>query len=105
MKGKFGILISACVVVASVLFWYAQKEPYSTETVMESLWEVYDVQSTMIGGEDTDGKAIPTLWVEVYDKNDISKVEKYLEKNLAREDLKYYEIDVFLFEELTEKST
>ena len=40
VKGKLGILISACVVVASVLFWYVQKELYSTETVMESLKEV-----------------------------------------------------------------
>jgi hypothetical protein len=72
---------------------------------MESLWDEYDVQSTMIGGEDTEGKAIPTLWVDVYDEDDIPKVEKYLEKNLSRDDLKYYEIDVFLFEELTEKSS
>lgn len=105
VKGKLGIIISACVVVSSALFWYVQKEPYSTETVMESLWEEYDVQSTMIGGEDTEGIVIPTLWVDVYDKDDISGVEKYLEKNLSRDDLKYYEIDVFPYEELTEKSS
>lgn len=105
LRGKLGILISACVIGVSALFWFVQKEPYSTEIVMESLWDEYGVQSTMIGGEDTEGKAIPTLWVDVYDKDDISKVEKHLEKNLSRDDLKYYEIDVFYFEELTEKSS
>lgn len=94
-----GILISACVVVVAALFLYMQKEPYSTGTVMESLWDEYAVQSTMVGGEDSEGKSVPTLWVDVYDKDDIPKVEKYLEKNLSKNDLEYYEIDVFLFEE------
>lgn len=99
VKGKLALLISACVVVVAALFLYMQKEPYSTATVMESLWDEYGVQSTMIGGEDTEGKSLPTIWVDVYDKHDIHKVEKYLEKNLSRSDLDYYEIDVFLYEE------
>lgn len=44
VKGKLGVLISVCIVVASALFWYVQKEPFSTETVMYSLWDEYDVQ-------------------------------------------------------------
>lgn len=84
VKSKLGILISAFVVVLYALFLYMQKEPYSTTTVMESLWDEYGVQSTMIGGEDTEGNTIPTLWVDVYDKDDIPKIEKYLEKNLSK---------------------
>lgn len=99
VKGKLGILISACVVVVATLFLYIQREPYSTVTVMESLWDQYALQSFMIGGEDTEGKFAPTIWVDVYNQDDISKVEKYLEKNLSKSDLAYYEIDVFLFEE------
>ena len=95
VKGKLVILISACVVVVAALFLYMQKEPYSTETVMESLWDEYAVQSFMIGGEDSEGKSVPTLWVDVYDKDDIPKVEQYLEKRLSKEDLTKFEIDIF----------
>lgn len=103
VKGKLGILLSVCVVLISALFLYMQKEPYSTAAVMESLLDKYDIQSTMIGGEDPEGKSVPTLWVDVYDKDDIPKVEKYLERKLSSNDLEYYEIDVFLFDDLTEK--
>jgi len=98
VKSKIGIFVLACAVIGIALFAVVQKEPYSTEAVMDSVWNKYNVQSTMIGGESTDGKSDPTLWVDVYDDDDIPKVEKYLEKNLSQEDLEYYEIDVFPYE-------
>ena len=73
IKGKLGILISACVVVVSALFLYMQKEPYSTETdKLESI-----------------------IRIDVYDENDIPKAEQYLEKSLSKEDLTKFEIDIF----------
>lgn len=95
LKGKLGILVLGCAVAVFVFLAFSQKEPYSTEAVMDSVRDKYNVQSTMIGGESTDGKSIPTLWVDVYDEDDIAKVENYLEKNLSQDDLEYYEIDIF----------
>lgn len=91
LKSKLGILILACVVVVSALFWYAQKEPYSTEAVMDSLWDKYSVQSTVIGGTD------PILDVSVYDEEDINGVESYLESNLSEEDSKNYTLNVYQY--------
>ena len=86
---KFGAIFLTSVIVMSVLFWYTQQKPYSTEQVMNSLWDKYEVQSTQIG--DTD----PVIWIDVYDKNDVPEVEKYLKAKLSRDDLEYYEIEVF----------
>ena len=88
-KRKLGTLILATIIVLSLVFWYVQKEPYSTERVVSSLFDKYEVQSTQIG--DTD----PVIWIDVYDKNDIPKVEKYLKANLSKEDLEHYEIEIF----------
>ena len=88
-KRKLGTLILATIIVLSLVFWYVQKEPYSTERVVSSLFDKYDVQSTQIGGTD------PVIWIDVYDKNDIPEVEKYLKANLSKEDLDHYEIEVF----------
>ncbi|WP_374963266.1 hypothetical protein [Lysinibacillus sp. RS5] len=93
VKSKFGILILACAVIWIALFVFTQKEPYSTEAVMDSLWVKHNVQSTMIG--DTD----PVLEVSVFDEKDITVVESYLKNNLSKEDLEHYEINVFLFSE------
>jgi hypothetical protein len=86
---KFGALILAGIIVMSGVFLYLQKEPYRTELVLDSLWEKYEVQSTQIGITD------PVITIDVYDKNDISDVEKFLKANLSKEDLKKYEIEVF----------
>ena len=102
LKGKLGIFVSICAVIGIALFGFMQKEPYSTKAVMDSVWDKYNVQSTMIGGESTDDTATPTLWVDVYDEDDIPQVENHLKKNLSQDDLEYYEIDVFLYE--SEKS-
>ncbi|QUW20463.1 hypothetical protein JSQ81_11380 [Sporosarcina sp. Marseille-Q4063] len=88
-KRKFGAIILASVIVISGVFLYLQKEPYSTELVLNSLWENYEVQSTQIGVTD------PVITIDVYDKNDISEVEKFLKANLSKDDLKKYEIEVF----------
>ena len=37
VKRKFGALILTSVIVMSVVFWYTQQKPYSTEQVMNSL--------------------------------------------------------------------
>ncbi|ETT80574.1 hypothetical protein MKZ08_13030 [Viridibacillus sp. FSL R5-0477] len=89
VKRKFGALILTSVIVMSVVFWYAQQKPYSTELVINSLWDKYEVQSTQIG--DTD----PVISIDVYDKNDIPEVEKYLKAKLSNDDLEHYEIEVF----------
>lgn len=89
MKSKFGLLILACVIVGAALFGYTQKEPYSTEVVVNSVWGKFEVQSTQI--RDTD----PVIWIDVYNKNDIVEVEKYVTENLSKEDLKHYEVNVF----------
>lgn len=95
VKGKLGTLISACVVVVAALFLYIQKEQYSTETVMESLWEEYGVQSMQYGEEGETDKLEYIIRIDVYDENDIPKVEQYLEKRLSKEDLTKFEIDIF----------
>ncbi|WP_438311622.1 hypothetical protein [Sporosarcina sp. FA9] len=73
----------------SVVFLYTQQQPYSTELVMESLWVKYEVQSFAIG--DTD----PVISIDVYDKNDIPEVKKYLKSKLSKDDLEHYEIKIF----------
>lgn len=89
MKNKFGLLILGCVIAGSSLFWYTHKEPYSTEVVVNSVWDKFEVQSTQIGGTD------PVIWIDVYNKNDIVKVEKYVKENLSKDDLEQYEVNVF----------
>ena len=89
VKRKLGALILTSVIVMSVVFWYTQQKSYSTEQVMNSLWDKYEVQSTQIG--DTD----PVIWIDVYEKNDIPEVEKYLKAKLSKDDLEHYEIEVF----------
>ncbi|MFD1927670.1 hypothetical protein ACFSFY_06270 [Sporosarcina siberiensis] len=108
MKRNIGILTLLGVVVAvSVLFGNAQnnagtteavKDPYSTQAVVDSVLDEYGVQSTLIsraggaGGTDESGYSI---LIDVYDENDIPKVEKYLENNLSKDDLTEYKIDIF----------
>lgn len=89
VKRKLGALILTSVIVMSVVFWFVQKEPYSTELVMDSLWDKYEVQSTQIGITD------PVITIDVYDKNDIPEVEKYLKAKLSKDDLEHYEIEIF----------
>ncbi|EGQ19188.1 hypothetical protein HMPREF9372_3755 [Sporosarcina newyorkensis 2681] len=89
IKRKLGALILTSIIVMSVVFLYTQQKPYSTELVMESLWDKYEVQSTGIGITD------PVISIDVYDKNDIPEVEKYLKSNLSKDDLEHYEIEIF----------
>ena len=89
VKSKLGTLIIASVIAMSVVFWYVLKEPYSTELVVDSLWNKFEVQSTQIG--DTD----PFISIDVFDKNDIPEVEKYLKSKLSKDDLEHFRIEVF----------
>lgn len=89
IKRKLGALIFAGVIVMSAVFWFTQQEPYSTEHVVTTLFDKFDVQSTQIGATD------PVISIDVYDKNDIPEVEKYLKANLSKDDLEHYEIEVF----------
>ncbi|MCM3757657.1 hypothetical protein M3197_09160 [Sporosarcina aquimarina] len=56
---------------------------------MDSLWAKYEVQSTQIGITD------PVITIDVYDKNDIPEIEKYLKAKLSKDDLEHYEIEIF----------
>lgn len=89
LRNKIGIFISVCAVIGIALFGLTEKESYSTEAVMDSLWDKHDVQSTMIGQTDS------VLDVSVYDGEDINNVRNYLESNLSKEDLKHYELHVY----------
>ncbi|MCG3088776.1 hypothetical protein [Sporosarcina cyprini] len=93
LKTTVGMFISACAIIGIVLFGLMKKEPYSTVAVMDSLWDKYDVQSTMIG--DTE----PVLDVSVYDEKDIIKVESYLKNNLSKEDLAHFKLVVYQYSE------
>lgn len=89
IKSRLGSLIITGVIVMSIVFWYVLKEPYSTELVVHSLWDKFEVQSTSVG--DT----VPIISIDVFDKNDIPEVEKYLKSKLSKEDLEHYRIEVF----------
>ncbi|GKV54492.1 hypothetical protein NCCP2222_04390 [Sporosarcina sp. NCCP-2222] len=89
IKSKPGVLILSSVIVLAIIFWYMQKEPYSTTRVVNSLSEKFEIQSTQIGITD------PVISIDVYDKNDIPEVEKYLKENLFKDDLRHYEIEIF----------
>lgn len=89
VKRKLGTLILASVIVMSVVFWYSLQGPYSTELVVDTLFDKYEVQSTQIGITN------PVIWIDVYDKNDIPEVEKYLKAELSKDDFEHYEIEVF----------
>lgn len=89
IKRKLGALILTSFIVISAVFLYVEQKPYSTELVLESLWNKFEVQRTGIGVTD------PVITIDVYDKNDIPEVEEYLKANLSKEDLEYYEIEIF----------
>ncbi|MEK5215997.1 MULTISPECIES: hypothetical protein [Psychrobacillus] len=89
VKRKLGTLILASIIVMSGVFWYSQQEPYNTELVVNTLFDKYEVQSSQIGITD------PIIWIDVYDKNDIPEVEKYLKAKLSKDDLEHYEVEVF----------
>lgn len=89
VKRKTGTLILTSIIVMSGVFWYSQQEPYSTELVVNTLFDKYEVQGTGIGVTD------PVISIDVYDKNDIPEVEKYLKAKLSKDDLEHYEIEVF----------
>ena len=43
IKSKLGSLVITGVIVMSIVFWYVLKEPYSTELVVDSLWDKFEV--------------------------------------------------------------
>lgn len=94
-KYKLGIFFLAGVVIISALLWNGQGEPYSTKTVVDSVWDKFGVQSYEIGEYQDPSEGNPIIAIDVYDKNDIPNVEKYLQDNLSKGDLTKYEIDVF----------
>ena len=89
VKRKLGTLILTSIIVISGVFVYSQQEPYSTELVVNTLFDKYEVQSSQIGITD------PVISIDVYDKNDIPNVETYLKAKLSKNDLEHYEIKVF----------
>lgn len=98
-KRKLGLLILVCTVIGVTLYAFIPKEPYSTEAIVHSVWDKFEVQSTQTGEPEAPDDGEPGIFIDVYNEEDIPKVEKYLEKKLSKEDLAKYEIDVFLFEE------
>lgn len=71
-----------------------QEKSYSTENIIDYVWNNYDVQSTQIGGEDTGKEVDPTIWIDVYNESQIPEIEAYLKSHLSEDDLDYYKIDV-----------
>ncbi|MEK3953770.1 MULTISPECIES: hypothetical protein [Psychrobacillus] len=49
VKRKLGTLILTSIIVISGVFWYSQQEPYSTELVVNTLFDKYEAQSSQIG--------------------------------------------------------
>ncbi|GAA0302062.1 hypothetical protein GGQ92_002289 [Gracilibacillus halotolerans] len=94
-KFKFGILFLVFVGIISAVFWSEQGESYSVETVVDSVWSEFMVQSSEIGEYENPSDGEPAIFIDVYDKNDIPRVEKYLQDNLSKNDLNKYEIVVF----------
>ncbi|UOQ83547.1 hypothetical protein [Gracilibacillus salinarum] len=89
VKIKWGMFI---FVVAAVLTFGLSShhvESYSTESAIQSVWEKYDVQSTMIGESDS------VIWVDVYDKKEIPEIKEYLQNRLSKKDMEKYKIEVF----------
>ncbi|MGJ9458494.1 hypothetical protein [Oceanobacillus sp. CF4.6] len=95
IKRKLGILVLMCAVATFTFIGFPQKEPYSVDGVVDSVWNKYKVQSTQVGGYGESSEREPAIFVDVYDKDDIRKVEKYLEDNLSKDDIAKYEINVF----------
>lgn len=95
LKRNSVIIILTCFVIVSALFWYSQKEAYSAENVVESVRDKFEVQSTQVGEEGEVGKTKFVIWIDVYDKKDIPKVETYLQRKLSKKDLAQYDIQVF----------
>lgn len=96
---RWGALLLTCVVIIGGSLWYIQKEPYSTDAVLKSAWDKFELQSYQTGEFEDPSEGDPIIHLDVYDKNEIPKVEKYLEKNLSKEDLEKYEVSVTLFKE------
>lgn len=95
MRRKISVLALAGIFTISALVWYTQRVPYSPEAVANSVWEKYGVQSMQVGKEGEADKLESVIRIDVYDENDIPKVEQYLEKKLSKEDLTKFEIDIF----------
>lgn len=94
-KYKLGLFFLVSAVIISAVFWNGQSESYSTETVVDSVWSEFKVQSSEIGEYEDPSEGEPAIFIDVYDKNDIPKVEKHLQDNLSKDDLTKYEIVVF----------
>ncbi|MET3655904.1 hypothetical protein [Sporosarcina psychrophila] len=104
LKRKSVIFFLTCFVIGSALFWYSQKESYSAEKIVVSAMDRYEVQSIQVGEEgviDEVDKTRFVIRINVYDKNDIPKVESYLQKKLSKVDLAQYDIQVFFNKGIT----
>lgn len=91
-KSKLGILVLGIAILGAGILGFLQKEPHSTEEVLDTLWDKYEneVQSTQAPGGD-----FQAIEVTVYQEEDIDKVENYLKDNLPEEDLKDYKLNVY----------
>ncbi|MEK3936100.1 hypothetical protein MKY41_12295 [Sporosarcina sp. FSL W7-1349] len=84
---KWGIFVLLFVVIFAFI-GYAQKEPYSTEKVLQSAWDKFELESFQIGVSD------PIIWVEIAEGENEEDVRKYLEKELSKPDLKKFQINI-----------
>ena len=101
LKRRSVIFFLTCFVIGSALFWYLQKESYSAEKVAFSVMDRYEVNSVQAGEQGVVGDTSFVIWIDVFDKSEIPKVEKYLQRKLSKEDLALYDIQVFANEGIT----
>jgi|SRR5699024_6290778 len=91
-KSKLGILVLGITILGVGFLGFLQNESYSTEEVLDTLWDKYEdeVQSTQAPGGD-----FQKIEVTVYEEEDIDEVENYLKDNLPEEDLEDYKLHVY----------
>ena len=95
VKRRFVIFFVTCFVIGSAFFWYLQKESYSAEKVAFSVMDRYEVNSVQAGEQGVVGDTSFVIWIDVFDENDIPKIETYLQRKLSKEDRALYDIQVF----------
>ena len=82
-------MLIGATLFSGVFFAKAFTKDQTVEEVLETARAKYDMQGYIIGEEPA------TIDVDLYNEDDVEKVEKYIEKNLSDEDLEKYTIRVF----------
>lgn len=87
---KLGViaLISATLFLGAFSIKSLGKDQ-NVDDVLKTTMNKYNVQGYIIGEEPA------TIDVDLYEEEDIEKVEKYIKSNLSDEDLNHYDIKVF----------